>query len=101
MVQEQNDAVNTAAGRLKGDVERFREDLNKVGEDFANLVKHGLRSGKSAGANMSGRLKSAPGDLTNKLGDSVGTVIESRPMAVIGTAFAAGILAGMLLKRRH
>ncbi|HYE62034.1 MAG TPA: hypothetical protein VD997_08545 [Phycisphaerales bacterium] len=100
MVQDQNDAVNTAAGRLRGDVDRFREDLKQLGQDFANLVKHGLSSGKSAGSRFGGRMKGAPGEIGDKLGGKVGDAIENRPLAVIGTAFAAGILAGMLLKRR-
>jgi ElaB/YqjD/DUF883 family membrane-anchored ribosome-binding protein len=101
MVQEQNDTVNTASGRLKGDMDRFRQDLKQLGDDFASMVKHGLSSGKAAGSSFGGRMKSAPGELSDKLGSRMGDVIENRPLAVIGTAFAAGILAGMLLKRRH
>jgi ElaB/YqjD/DUF883 family membrane-anchored ribosome-binding protein len=98
MVQDQNETTAaTAYGRLKGDMDCVREDLKKLGDDFASLVKHGLRSGKSAGAKLGGRLKNAPAELGNRVTDA----IETRPLAVIGTAFAAGILAGMLLKRRH
>jgi hypothetical protein len=96
MVQDQSDAVNTAAGRLKGDMDRFRQDLTQLGQDFASLIKNGLGAGKSAGNRFGGRIKGAPGELGNKFTDA----IETRPLAVIGTAFAAGILAGMLLKRR-
>lgn len=96
MVQDQNDAVNTAAGRLRGDVDRFREDLKQLGNDFASLLKSGLGAGKKAGTQFGGRMKGAPGELGNKVTDA----IENRPLAVIGTAFAAGILAGILLRRR-
>jgi len=93
----QDDSVNTAAGRLRADINRFREDLCKMGQDVASLLRQGLGAGKSATTNIGGRFKDAHG----AMGEKVGGAIESKPLVVIGTAFAAGLLAGMLLRRSH
>jgi hypothetical protein len=90
------DAVNTAAGRLRADIGRTREDLRRLARDLANLLKSTRGVGRSATTRVGGRFKDMPGAVGGKVGDA----IEARPIAVIGTAFAAGLIAGMLLGRR-
>lgn len=91
------DAVNSATGRLRADIDRFRDDLKRLGQDLASLLKGAQGRGRSASARMGGRFKGMPG----AMGDKVGNAIESRPLAVIGTAFAAGLIAGILMGGRR
>lgn len=91
------DAVNSAAGRLRADIDRFREDLRRLAQDLAGLVKAVKGSGRSATARMGGRFR----DMPEAVGDKVGSAIDAHPVAVIGTAFAAGLIAGLLMGSRR
>ena len=90
------DAVNSAAGRLRADVGRARQDLRRIAQDLANLLRSTRGVGRSATTKVGGRFK----DMPAAVGDRVGDAIEAKPLAVIGTAFAARLIAGVLLSRR-
>ncbi len=66
-------------------VEKAREQLDRIQEQFQDLLTDGVGTARQAAADT---------------GDVVRSQVANNPMASLATAFAAGVAAAMLTMRR-
>ena len=90
-------ALRTEVDRLKADLQRLRLDMSHLGGDAMHAAKAGVAEAKER---VSETAHAAAKKGKESL-DAVESQVVTHPFASLGVAFAAGMVIGMGLSRRH
>ncbi len=92
-----DDHVNTASGRLKGDIARIREDLIAVKDDMAVLARRGKAAGKATSARLSRDVAQKFAKGRHAASGQFEDAVASNPAAVLGGSLALGLVLGVAI----
>jgi ElaB/YqjD/DUF883 family membrane-anchored ribosome-binding protein len=92
-------AANTAKmgdRTLHDDVSQLRDDLSQLRQDVSSLAGELLGVAKESASGAYDTAKKRGMEIADTLEEQV----QEHPLATVGIAFGAGLLAGVLLRRR-
>ena len=89
--------TNTDAAALQTEIKQLRTDFAKIAGAMRDLAGNSVAD---AGQQVQDSTEKAWAEVKRRAG-SVGQQIEERPVAAALTAFAAGVLLGLLLNGRR
>ena len=88
-------ALETDTAVLKEDIDGLRDDLRNTMIDLRGFLSGKARQGVDKGQ----LLAKGAGKRLASMRDDVGETVRARPLATIGVAFGAGMLAAMFSRR--
>jgi ElaB/YqjD/DUF883 family membrane-anchored ribosome-binding protein len=97
LAHEAKPMFDTAA--LRNELQALKEDLSRL----LNTTSEGLsQASRSRADALTGQVQTALSDLTTILSeqeDHLETLIAERPVATLASAFALGVVVGLMLRR--
>ena len=97
-----NGSAVAARAALQGDAAVIKEDIDGLRDDLRTTMidLRGFLTGKASASIDKGQLLArGAGKRLATMRDDVGETVRTRPLATIGVAFGAGLLAAMLTRR--
>ena len=90
-------SIDTDFAALQADIQQLRSDFAKMTTDMRNLASSGVATARGQAQDSAEKVW----DEVRQKAQQVGQEIEERPFASALTAFATGLILGMLLNSRR
>jgi ElaB/YqjD/DUF883 family membrane-anchored ribosome-binding protein len=96
-----NEELNKELNQVKSDIAELREDMAEL---LRTMKDAGMAQGQEAYDRAYERARQAGESVKDKANEayaSLGKEVEERPLTSVLTAFATGLVVGIVMDRRH